>query len=113
MPDKISAVCKGYLALGSGCGLCKKCAVHKEELAKQAPASFLISERELAFWEAAASAPDLLEIIRLARVGLVTERHGTAIDLALRDSQDRHLRSIGVAQISPYERAIDALKELA
>lgn len=55
-------------------------------------------------WEFAASHPQLLEIVRLAKLGLWAETHSSAIEDAITGTIAR----MPVSHISRYEKALDS-----
>jgi hypothetical protein len=101
-------LCKGSVTHGTGCGICPSCEVEKEKLHAQKPVSFLVKEDDLDHWAAIADDPQFQEIIRLARHGLVSERHSNAITDALKLA----LGEMPVAKISRFEKALDAIRRL-
>lgn len=80
----MSKNCRGSIEHGTGCNLCGKCF---SELARLKRENRIpkpkVDELNLNAWESAASDPELIEIVRLARVGLWAEKHSVAIDCGL------------------------------
>lgn len=74
--------CRGSVEHGTGCGLCGKCYSELARLKRESRED--VTDRDINQWEEAATDPQHLEIIRLARVGLWAERHSLEIDDALR-----------------------------
>lgn len=97
--------CKGTIAHGTGCGLCRNCEAEKNRLSEVRPVSVLVNEAVLDLWLETVEDKQLREIIRLAGHGLWAERFEDPIVKALNEMMGRQPRG----SISSYERALDAL----
>lgn len=106
--SKTPFVCNGQVSHGTGCGICLKCEKEIDKLRENSPVSVLVNEKILKLWAEAAEEPDLKEIVRLAGVGLWSERHSQAIE----DALNAQLASLPISKISRFEKAMDAYRKL-
>lgn len=72
------------------------------------PPRAFVDREVLVDWELSCCHPQLLEIIRLANVGLAAETHSRAIEDALAGMIAR----MPIAHISHFERALESLRRL-
>lgn len=73
---------------------------------KSKPEGVFLTWYDFNLMEAGCSDPLMVELIRLARIGYTTEAHANAIDRALKTCMGGR----SVAELTPYERALDGLK---
>jgi hypothetical protein len=73
--------CKGQVEHGTGCNVCGKCLAEIARIKRENRPK--ITDSSLTMWEAAATDPEHIEIIRLARLGLWAEKNHFEIDQAL------------------------------
>lgn len=83
-----------------------KTCTEERELEAVKPAETFVTEYDLALWEAAVENPQLLEIVRLARIGLAAEKYSIpildALTLVIGDLEHK--------LVARYIRAKTALK---